>query len=279
MAAPARPFQVLTGDDGPPETEQSIGEVHGGQLRFAKRFAHTYRDQLMFVHGLGWYGWTATHWQADTDGAPSRAVADLLRDAWAELGTLDSDQRKQLVRDIGKCESAMAAHGCMTLAGSCPASPRPWTASMPTLSCSTAATGRWIWPPVSYGHTILPTGSPGALAPTSTRTPRRPLGCVPRRRATRPRRPLVPPARSRHGHARPDRGARASGVDWDRRQRQRGVYETVLAAFGDYGIVVDPKIVMASKNALHGTHYLDLMGRNWSSRARPPKVAAWTPRS
>jgi putative DNA primase/helicase len=38
-------------------------------------------------------------------------------------------------------------------------------------------------------------------------------------------------------------------------------YETVIAAFGDYGIVVDPKVVMASKNALHGTHYLDLMGR------------------
>lgn len=237
-------------------------EVHTGQLRFAQRFARTYTDRLMNVHGLGWYVWADTHWQADHDGAPIRAVADLLRDAWTEMGALDSDARKRLARDIGRCESASGVNGVLTLAGSLPGI----TASVDSIDADPELFN------CRNGTLELSTGRLRAHDPTDRIT--RCAGAD-----------LDPDATSTRWDAfltdvLPDEAVReflqrVFGMAMLGRVEEHILailsgtgangktvcYETVLAAFGDYGIVVDPKVVMASKNALHGTHYMDLMGR------------------
>lgn len=258
----AEPFIRVVPDPEDEPERQHVQEIHGGQLRFAERFAHTYRGRLMYVHKLGWFAWTGTHWQEDSDGAPTRAVADLLKDAWAELGALDGEARKQLLRDITRCESANGIAGVLAIAGSLDGI----TAAVDDLDADPDAFN------VLNGTVDLRTGQIREHDPADRIT--RVAGAR-----------LDPDARSERwetflGEVLPDRDVR----EFFRRvcgQALRGAveehilpivcgtgrngkgvaYDTVLAAFGKYGSVCDPKVVMASKHQLHGTFLVDLMGK------------------
>ena len=77
----------------------------------AYRLAHTYRDQLLHVHNVGWSYWDGKRWTPDDIGAAKRAVLDVLRTALA-----DSIGKKELQRDIRKCESDSGVHGVLGIA-------------------------------------------------------------------------------------------------------------------------------------------------------------------
>lgn len=90
-------------------------EVHSGQLRMARRLADQHRDQLLYVHGIGWHQWDGRRWALDDTGAAQRAVVAVLRRGLAE--SLDD---KQLRADIRKCESANGVAGVLALAAAMP---------------------------------------------------------------------------------------------------------------------------------------------------------------
>lgn len=91
-------------------------ERHGGQLRFAERVASRYLGRLLYVHGIGWHAYDGTRWTPDRDGTAERAVIDTVKAAFAELSGLDDSERKKLLRDIGRCESASGVDGVLRLA-------------------------------------------------------------------------------------------------------------------------------------------------------------------
>ena len=77
----------------------------------AYRLAHAYRDRLLHVHNIGWHYWDGTRWTQDDIGAAKRAVLDVLRTALA-----DSIGKKELQRDIRKCESDSGVNGVLGIA-------------------------------------------------------------------------------------------------------------------------------------------------------------------
>lgn len=91
-------------------------ERHRGQLRMAQRFAAMHRGRLLHVHRVGWYVWDGARWRPDDDGAPLRAVRDVLNAALDELPWLDKPEREALFKDITRCESAGAMNGVLTIA-------------------------------------------------------------------------------------------------------------------------------------------------------------------
>ncbi len=93
------------------ETEQ-----HRGQLRFAERFTRSYGGDLLFVHGLGWHTWDGARWAECVDGKEHRAVVDLIKAALGEMAALRSDDRKAMLQDVGKVESAAGISGVLELA-------------------------------------------------------------------------------------------------------------------------------------------------------------------
>ena len=98
-------------DDIPPPPEPSSGLEHSGQVRMAYRLAHTHRDRLLHIHNIGWHYWDGKRWTRDDIGAATRAVLDVLRTALA-----DSIGKKDLQRDIRKCESDGGVNGVLGIA-------------------------------------------------------------------------------------------------------------------------------------------------------------------
>ena len=98
--------------------ERHLGETeqHRGQLRFAERFTRTYGGQLLFVHGLGWHTWDGARWAVCIDGKEHRAVVALVKAALSEMPHLGSDDRKAMLQDVGKVESAAGVGGVLELA-------------------------------------------------------------------------------------------------------------------------------------------------------------------
>ncbi len=91
-------------------------EEHRGQLRFAERFTRTYGGTLLHVHGIGWHKWDGARWAECTDGQEHRAVVGLIKTALAEMPRLNMDNRKMLLQDVGKVESAAGISGTLELA-------------------------------------------------------------------------------------------------------------------------------------------------------------------
>lgn len=91
-------------------------EQHRGQLRFAERFTRTYAGKLLHVHGIGWHWWDGSRWTPCDDGREVRAVHGLIKAALAELVDLAQGQRKDLLQDIGRVESAAGMNGVLDLA-------------------------------------------------------------------------------------------------------------------------------------------------------------------
>lgn len=94
----------------------AVAEDHRGQLRFAERFARAYGGELLFVHGIGWHTWDGARWAECVDGEEHRAVIALVKYALAEMPRLSMDDRKMMLQDVGKVESAAGIGGTLELA-------------------------------------------------------------------------------------------------------------------------------------------------------------------
>ena len=115
------PFPPEPPDDDPGESDAV--DDHTGHLRFARRFVTRYGGRFLHAHGIGWHEFDGSRWAVCADGAATRAVGRLVRDAWCDLGKLGKDDsdprltRKSLMRDIQRCETAPGIAGVLDLAG------------------------------------------------------------------------------------------------------------------------------------------------------------------
>ena len=70
------------------------------QLDWGLRYAG-WKSWLRHVHGIGWHTWDDTRWKPDDDGEAGRAYANMIKDAYAELGQITGDdERKKAFRDL-----------------------------------------------------------------------------------------------------------------------------------------------------------------------------------
>lgn len=91
-------------------------EFHRGQLRFAERFTRSYGGLLLYAHGIGWHEYDGARWAECLDGGEKRAVVSLVKEALRELAGLDDAERKLLIQDISRVESAPGVNGVLDLA-------------------------------------------------------------------------------------------------------------------------------------------------------------------
>lgn len=90
------------------------------QLDWGLRFA-SWKAWLKYVHGVGWHVWDDTRWRPDDDGEASRVYANMVKDAYAELGQVADDaERKQAFKDLLAAEKKSFAEGALWFAGSRP---------------------------------------------------------------------------------------------------------------------------------------------------------------
>lgn len=102
-------------------TNGQAAEVHRGQMRFAERFARTYKGKFIHTPGRGWFEWTGAYWkECESDARPVAGIVRLLKDALRELADLDKASRDDLYDDIRKCETGSAVKGILDLAKSWP---------------------------------------------------------------------------------------------------------------------------------------------------------------
>ncbi|GAB3459124.1 phage/plasmid primase, P4 family [Actinophytocola sediminis] len=235
--------------------------MHTGQLRIAERFVAAYARRLLFVHGVGWHTWWGTHWVEDRDGEARRAVVKLLKDLRHESVELAKEERDRLLADVRKCESAGGVTGVLDLAKYM----RPMTVS---------AEGTNARPELFNGRNgtlDLETGEIRPHDPADTIT--QCAGTI-----------IEPDAVSELWDGfleavQPDEQVRAYlarvfGVAMLGRVREHTLpiltgtggngksvcVDAVLAAFGNYGITVDPRLIMRTKQDRHATYLADLHG-------------------
>lgn len=112
--------QPVNPDDGLPVTDDNVlpftKEMHSGQLRIAERFVTAYANRLLYVHGIGWHYWCGTHWTEDKDGKVRRRVIALLKEIRHEAVDMLPKQRDTLLGDVKRCESSGGVTGVLELA-------------------------------------------------------------------------------------------------------------------------------------------------------------------
>lgn len=86
------------------------------QLDWGLRFA-AWKSWLKHVHGIGWHTWDDQRWKPDDDGEAARAYANMIKDAYAELSQIDSDdERKKAFKDLLAAERKSFAEGALWFA-------------------------------------------------------------------------------------------------------------------------------------------------------------------
>lgn len=254
------PNEPSTEDD---ELALPLGkEWHSGQLRIAERFVTAYAQKLLFVHGLGWHYWAGTHWVEDKNGKARRRVVALLkliRHEAADMGP--GKTRDALLKDARLCESNGGITGVLELAKHM----HPMTVSAESVN------GNAYLFNALNGTMNLKTGILQAHNPRNMITK-----CAGAQ--------LRPDAHSALWEQFLDQVLPDEAV---RRYLQRvfgvamlgevlehnlpiltgtggngkGVAcQAVLEAFGDYGITVDPQLIMKTKHERHATFMADLHG-------------------
>lgn len=240
-------------------------EMHTGQLRIAERFVLRYAGELMYVHQIGWHSWNGTHWEEDKNDRPRRRVVALLKEIRLEAAGYDEDrkdERIKLTKDVEKCETNGGITGVLDLAKSM----HPMTI-MPTAIDSDP----FLFNTLS-GTLNLQSGEVEQHDPKHLITK-----CA--------KGNVIPDADSKLWlefleRVLPDPEVR------DYLQRSIGVamlgvvrehnlpivsgtggngksvfLDAVLNAFGDYGLTVDPALIMQQKNPRHATFLAVLQGK------------------
>jgi len=235
-------------------------ETHRGQLRMAERLVVRHHDLLRHVHGLGWHRWDNTRWRLDLDGGARRAAVDTVKAAYGDLRGLGRDDQKDLLADIHKCESAGGLDGVLHLAGSM----LPLAVSVDKLDADPYLLN------VTNGTLDLRTGLLRAHDPDDLIT--KVAGCGYDPDATSPvfdtfLSEILPDPDTRDfvarifGHALVGKviehllpiftGAGLNG--------KSTLVDTAAAAFGDYGIAVEPDLLVERPSS-HTTGQADLLG-------------------
>lgn len=236
-------------------------DVHSGQLRIAEKFVAEYTGQLLHVHGIGWHHWSGTHWVEDRNGRARRRVVKLYKKLRHDSVSLDKDDRDRLLSDVKKCESAAGIGAVLDIAKFM----HPMTTSIedtnkdPTLfNCRNGTynleTGQ-IQPHdpadmiTKCAGTVLEPDATSELWDDFLET----VLPDPKVRAYLARVFGVALLGSVREHTLPI----LTGVGGNGKSV---CVDTVMAAFGDYGLTVDPKLLIATRNERHGTFMADLQG-------------------
>lgn len=96
----------------------NVNTMPRGQTRLAMRFAEEHSGALRFVHGLGWHVWTGTHWAPDTVNRPMNLAIQTVTDARMEAATLGESERKALWTDAATCNGHSGLRGLLGIAES-----------------------------------------------------------------------------------------------------------------------------------------------------------------
>lgn len=236
-------------------------EMHSGQLRIAERFVNAYAWKLLYIHGIGWHYWCGTHWTEDKDGKVRRRVISLLKEIRHETVDMEPKKRDALLSDVKRCESSGGVTGVLELARHM----HPMTIAAEGINSNPFLFN------ARNGTLNLETGKLQAHSPRNMITK-----CA----GTEMR----PDAHSELfdkfiQEILPDESVR------DYLQRVLGVallgmvrehvmpiltgvggngksvlVDAALAAFGDYGLTVDPKLIVRTKHERHATFLADLHG-------------------
>lgn len=237
-------------------------EWHTGQLRIAERFVKAYSDKLLYVHGIGWHHWEGTHWQEDKDGGARRRVVDLLKRIRHESADIsDAKERDALLADVKRVESSGGLVGVLDIAKHL----RPMTVSAEHVN----------------GHPHLFNARNGTLnLNTGELQPHNPRDNITKVAGTVADPAAQSPLWERFlAEVLPDEKVcaylqRVFGIAMLGTVREHMLpiltgtggngksvcIDAVLAAFGDYGLTVDPKLIMKTKHERHGTFMADLHG-------------------
>ncbi len=249
-------------DDIPAENVlQFTREMHSGQLRIAERFVTAYSNKLLYVHRIGWHYWAGTHWMEDMDGKVRRRVVSLLKETRHEAVELAPKPRDALLADVKRCESAGGITGVLELAKNMHpmtvsaeeinADPTLFNARNGTLNLATGTLQRHNPSNMitKCAGTVIDPNTDGALFDTfltevlPDETVRnylqRVLGVA-----------MLGMVREHVMPILTGTGGNGKSVCID----------AVLAAFGDYGLTVDPKLIVRTKHERHGTFMADLHG-------------------
>lgn len=238
-----------------------LRELHTGQLRIAERFVAANAHRVLHVHGIGWHHWSGTHWVEDRDGEARRRVVQLLKDLRHEAVELPKAERESLLGDVKRVESAGGVTGVLDLAKIM----RPMTVSAEGVNTKAELFN------ARNGTLNLDTGK---------LQPHDPRDLITKCAGT----DVEFDATSELFDSflttvLPDAGvrsylARVFGVAMLGRVREHILpiltgtggngktvaLDSVLAAFGDYGVTVDPKLIMRTKQERHATFLADLHG-------------------
>lgn len=255
------PNEPSTEDDEPSGALPFGKEWHSGQLRIAERFVTAYAHRLLFIHGIGWHYWSGTHWVEDKNGKARRRVVALLKEIRHEAVDMPANKGTALRKDAEKCESNGGITGVLELAKHM----HPMTVSAEAVN----------------GNPYLFNATNGTInLKTGQVQPHNPRNMITKCAGTA----LRPDAYSSLfseflEEVLPDEDVRrylqrVFGVAMLGEVLEhnlpiltgtggngKGVcYEAVLKAFGDYGITVDPQLIMKTKHERHATFMADLHG-------------------
>ncbi len=238
-------------------------EMHTGQLRIAERFVAAYTNQLLYIHGTaGWHHWAGTHWVEDRDGAARRGLVKLYKDLRHEAADMDpGTDRDRLYSDVKKCESAGGVSGVLELARFM----KPMTVAAENTNANPYLFN------ATNGTLNLETGRIKAHDPADyiTRCAGTSVDLDAQSDLFDEFLTTVLPDEDVRAYL-----ARVFGVSLLGVVREHMLpiltgtggngksvcIDAMLAAFGDYGITVDPKLIMKMKHERHDTFIADLHG-------------------
>lgn len=237
-------------------------EMHTGQLRIAERFVAAYANQLLYIHGTaGWHHWAGTHWVEDRDGTTRRGLVKLYKDLRHESVDLPKEDRDRLITDVKKCESSGGVAGVLELARFM----KPMTVAAENTN------GNPYLFNATNGTLDLDTGQikPHDPADYITKCAGTSVDLIAHSELFDEFLTTVLPDEDVRRYL-----ARVFGVSLLGVVREHMLpiltgtggngksvcIDAMLAAFGDYGITVDPKLIMKMKHERHDTFIADLHG-------------------
>lgn len=236
-------------------------DVHRGQLRIAELFVRRYADELLHVHGLGWHYWGGTHWVEDKNGKARRRVRDHLKELIAQARFMAKEDGANLLKDVRRCESAAGITGVLD----CAKFMHPMTISAEVINADAFLFN------ARNGTLDLRTGEIRPHDPRDMITKCAGTDIDPDATSTTWTEFLevvLPDTDVRSylgrlfglamlGEIREHTLPILTGTGGNGKSV---MVETVLAAFGDYGLTVDPKLIIRTKSERHGTFLADLHG-------------------
>lgn len=219
-------------------------------------------DYLRYVHGIGWHVWDDQRWKPDDDGEASRVYVRMVKESYAQLGSLGDEARKRVFRSLQQAERKSSEDGALHFASvhenMAVAAPRLDARRM-LLNCANGT--------LDLDTMDLLPHNPAHMITKVCRG--RWISSIGESRWSKFTAEIFPDAEVREfvqrlmGSTLPGRvrdhllpiftGTGANG--------KSTFIETVLWALGDYGMQADPRLMMASAHDAHPTGQAALQGR------------------